>query len=423
MSGYEASNGNWLAWSQVLAAFLVQICTLGLSNSFGVFQSYFEHDLLNSFSPSSIAWIGTTQGFLSSIFGIISGPLYDKGYMKSLMYFGGALNVAGLLCTSFAGQYSWVILSYGIAIGLGSGALYVPSQAAIQTHFSPEKAAIPTGISMTGSSVGGIIYPILFRQLESRFGFSWTCRAFALINGVLLLTSCLLTRPRQSRQLERNTSLQSFSWHAFYDWKLVLLGVCGLILNIGVDVPFYFIPTFVQKKLGLSAGVGDSLLAGINASSLLGRIILNWLSGYSTALITWQFSIIGACVLLFCWWIIRTLAGIIAFVILYGFLVGGLTSLIPSTIRELDPYSEVIGARIGVVDGFQGAGFLIGPPIAGAIMVTSAGYFGVSMFCGALYLFLFILVGVLTYRRSKSSEEDDNENTNVSNTQREESST
>ncbi|KAI1472936.1 MFS general substrate transporter [Daldinia caldariorum] len=416
MAADEISSSAWLAWSQVLASFLIQLCTLGLSNSFGVFQSYFEHNILDSFSPSNIAWIGTTQGFLSSIFGIVSGPLYDKGYIRSLMYLGGALNVAGLLCTSFAGQYHWIILSYGIATGLGSGALYVPSQAAVQTYFSPEKASLPTGISMTGSSVGGIIYPILFRQLENSIGFSWTCRTFALINGVFLLTSCLLIKPRQSQQLERNISSRSVNSDVFYDWKLIILGVCALILNIGVDVPFYFVPTFVQMKLGLFAEVGDSLLAGINASSLLGRIFFNWISGYSTALITWQFSIFGACVLLFCWWIVRTLAGIIVFVILYGFLVGGLISLIPSTVRELNPHSEIIGARIGLVEGFQGVGFLIGPPIAGAIMVTSAGYFGVSMFCGALYFFLFTLVGILTYRRSKSSEEYDNENLELSNT-------
>ncbi|KAI1803272.1 MFS general substrate transporter [Daldinia bambusicola] len=415
MATDEASGCDWLAWSQVLAAFLIQCCTLGLCNSFGVFQSYFEHNIIDSFSPSNIAWIGTTQGFLLSIIGIVSGPLYDKGYIRSLMYLGGTLNVAGLLCTSFAGQYPWIILSYGIAIGLGSGALFVPSQAAIQNYFSSEKAALPTGISMTGSSVGGIMYPIIFRQLENRFGFPWTCRAFALINGVLLLTSCLLIKPRQSQQLERNISSRSANWDVFYDWKLIILGVCALILNIGVDVPFYFVPTFVQMKLGLSAEVGDSLLAGINASSLLGRIFFTWISGYSTAFITWQFLIFGACMLLFCWWIVGTLAGIVVFVILYGFFVGGLISLIPSTVRELNPHSEIIGARIGLVEGFQGVGFLIGPPIAGAIMMTPAGYFGVSMFCGALYFLLFTLVGILTYWRSKSSKQHDNENLELSN--------
>ncbi|KAI1651112.1 MFS general substrate transporter [Daldinia loculata] len=414
MSADESSDSDWLAWSQVVAAFLVQLCTLGLSNSFGVFQSYFEHNLLSLYSPSNIAWIGTTQGFLSSIIGIISGPLYDRGYIRSLMYFGGALNVAGLLCTSFAGQYAWIILSFGVAIGLGSGALYVPSQAVVQAYFPEKTAALPTGISMTGSSVGGIIYPIVFRQLENKFGFSWACRALALANGVFLLIACLLIKPRVPRDTERNTRPRPFNCEVFYDWKLILLGICALLLNIGIDVPFYFISTFVQGKLGLSPTVGDSLLAGINASSLFGRIFLTWISNYSKPLITWQFTILGACVLLFCWSVIETLAGIIAFVIFYGFLVGGLTSLIPPSVRELDPDSKAIGARIGLVEGFQGVGFLIGPPIAGAILESPAGYFGVSMFCGALYFALFLVVGILTCRRS-TSEEYPNESLALSN--------
>ncbi|KAI0113126.1 MFS general substrate transporter [Daldinia grandis] len=420
MSADEPLDSDWLAWSQVVAAFLVQLCTLGLSNSFGSFQSYFEQNLLSTYSPSNIAWIGTTQGFLASIFGIISGPLYDKGYIRSLMYFGGALNVAGLVCTSFAGQYTWIILSFGIAIGLGSGALYVPSQAVVQAYFPEENAALPTGISMTGSSVGGIIYPIIFRQLETKFGFSWACRALALANGVFLLISCLLIKPREPpRDSERNTSLRPFNCGTFYDWKLILLGICALLLNIGIDVPFYFIPTFVQTQLGLSPTVGDSLLAGINASALLGRIFLNWISNYSKPLITWQFTILGACVLLFCWSVIETLAGTIAFVIVYGFLVGGLTALIPSSVRELDPNSKAIGARIGLVEGFQGVGFLIGPPIAGAILESPAGYFGVSMFCGALYFALFLIVGILTCRRSAPAEERPSESLALSNIEEE----
>ncbi|KAI1662260.1 MFS general substrate transporter [Daldinia decipiens] len=405
MSADESSDSGWLAWSQVVASFLVQLCTFGLSNSFGVFQSYFEHNLLNLYSSSNIAWIGTTQGFLSSIIGIISGPLYDRGYIRSLMYFGGALNVIGLLCTSFAGQYAWIILSFGVTIGLGSGALFVPSQAVVQAYFPEKAAALPTGISMTGLSVGGIIYPILFRQLENKFGFSWACRALALANGVFLLASCLLIKPRVPRDTERNTRPRAFNCEEFYDWKLMLLGICALLLNLGIDVPFYFVSTFVQGKLGLSPTVGDSLLAGINASSLFGRIFLTWISNYSKPLITWQFTILGACVLLFCWSVIETLAGIIAFVIFYGFLVGGLTSLIPPSVRQLDPDSEAIGARIGLVEGFQGVGFLIGPPIAGAILESPAGYFGVSMFCGAFYFALFLIVGILTCRRSTSSEE------------------
>ncbi|KAI1099209.1 MFS general substrate transporter [Jackrogersella minutella] len=396
MDAFEPPNGGWLAWSQVIASFLINLCTLGLSNSFGVFQSYYEHNLLESYSPSAISWIGTAQGFLLSIVGIVSGPLYDKGYISHLMYAGTALNILGLLCTSFANQYHWIFLSYGIALGLGCGALYVPAQATIQTYFST-KAPLANGISMAGSSIGGILYPILFRQLQEKVGFGWTLLVFGLINGTLLLISCLLIKPRSRTEEEPITS--SFNWKSLGDRTLLLFGGCALLLNIAIDVPFYFVPTFVQDKLKLSPQVGDDLLAGMNASSLLGRLFLTWLARYLQPIVIWQFSILAACVLLFCWSSVGSLPGIIAFIILYGFLVGGLISLIPSSVRYICPDPNVIGARLGLVEGFQGVGFLIGPPIAGAILESSLGYFGVSAIFGTLYFTLFLVVGLFTWRR------------------------
>lgn len=150
--------------------------------------------------------------------------------------------------------------------------------------------------------------------------------------------------------------------------------------------------------MGLPLNVGDALLAGLNGSSFLGRLFLNWIAGsYFGPLITWQFTILGLSVLLFSWFAVANLAGMVAFVIAYGVLVGGSISLIPSSVGVISPNPNVLGTRIGLVEGFQGVGFLIGPPIAGAILESSAKYLGVSMFCGALYFLLFWGVGVFTW--------------------------
>ncbi|KAI2628706.1 MFS general substrate transporter [Hypoxylon sp. NC1633] len=392
----------WLAWSQVIASFLISFCTLGLGNSYGAFQSYYQHNILESYSPSDISWIGTTQGFLLSIVGIISGPLYDRGYMKSLVYAGTALNVLGLVATSFSTNYAWTFVSYGVILGLGFGILYVPAQAAVQAHFTC-KAALPTGISMAGSSVGGIIFPIMFRQLVEAIGFAWACRAIALMSGVLLMVACALVKPPPKPIVLTQTQDTIFNFRVLYDWKLLLFGCCALVLDMGIDVPFYFIPTFVQERLKRPPEIGDSLLAAMNGSSLFGRIFLSWLAGHLGPLRVFHSSILAACVLLLCWFTVDSLAGIIAFIIFFGFFVGGLMSLIPSSVAEIFPDTHLLGARIGLVEGFQGVGILIGPPIAGAIMDSPAGYLGVSVFCGALYFALILVMGVFTFRRRSAT--------------------
>ncbi|KAI0178748.1 MFS general substrate transporter [Hypoxylon sp. FL1284] len=404
---YPITDAGWKAWTQVLASFCICFCTVGVSNSFGVFQSYYQSNLLDSYWPSTISWIGTTQGFLLDVVSFVSGPLYDKGYVRYLFCVGGALNVIGLLSTSFATQYATVFLSFGIALGTGCGILYVPALTLISSYFDEDQAAVPLAVAMTGSSIGGIVYPILFRTLIESIGFSWACRVFASINGGLLLLACLIVKPKRNDEdvagveVEEKKTLASHlsTWRDLFDKKLLIFSICTLLLNVGIDVPFYYVPSFVREQLKQPPDVGDSLLAGLNGATLIGRLFLNWLSGSLNPLLVWQFTILVTAVLLWLWFTIDNMSGIVVFVICYGFVNGGLISLITPCVRQLYPDRETLGARIGIVEGFQGVGFLVGPPIAGAIMATSAGYLGVSIFDGTLYFVLFLLVGAFFTRK------------------------
>ena len=71
-----------LAWLQVVASFLLNINNWGLINTFGAFQAWYELDLLRSYSPSAISWIGTLQGSLILLVGVLSGPIFDSGYFQ-----------------------------------------------------------------------------------------------------------------------------------------------------------------------------------------------------------------------------------------------------------------------------------------------------------------------------------------------------
>ncbi|KAG1827419.1 uncharacterized protein BJ212DRAFT_51933 [Suillus subaureus] len=57
----EAPDGGLRAWLVAFAAALVMFSTLGFLLSWGIFQAYYEENLLLHTSPSTIAWIGSTQ--------------------------------------------------------------------------------------------------------------------------------------------------------------------------------------------------------------------------------------------------------------------------------------------------------------------------------------------------------------------------
>jgi len=407
--------------------------SLGLLNSFGIFQSHYQSTLLTTYPSSSITWIGTIQGFLFNVVMLATGRLYDTGHAKLLVYTGSLLNITGLIATSFATTYTPIFFSLGLCVGLGSGTLGVPSMAIVATYFDERKRPLGTGLAATGAALGGVIYPVLFRGFVDRMGFPWTVRTLVSVNAGLLIVACVLVRPlvvtkRQAVERERpdtptpavrlRSDMESMtgseprgtgigdsdhasskdpggSKHrfvdraAFRDRPFILFSVAMFLLWMGIDVQFFFLPSFAQQRLGLSADWGDYLLATMNASAIAGRAILGVAAMYAGAFATWQFSIGASCILLVCWVAVHNLPGILVMVILYGMITTGVSSLVSAALLQISPDISVVGTRMGMSGVLGGFGCLIGPPVAGAIQGTSAGYVGLTTFTAAVYLVAF----------------------------------
>lgn len=76
IDGYP--EGGSRAWLVAMGTGGVLFCTLGYTNSFGVFQAYYMLYILRDETPDRIAWIGSIQGFLIFAMGAIGGPLFDR---------------------------------------------------------------------------------------------------------------------------------------------------------------------------------------------------------------------------------------------------------------------------------------------------------------------------------------------------------
>jgi MFS family permease len=125
----------------------------GFTLSYGAFQAYYKDYLLSSSSDSAISWIGTVQGWLLILVGVLSGPLFDLGYFRSMLLVGNFLVVFGIMMLSLCTTYWQVFLTQAICMGLGAGLLYVPSLALIGIWFE-RRRALAMGIVMSGIAVG-----------------------------------------------------------------------------------------------------------------------------------------------------------------------------------------------------------------------------------------------------------------------------
>jgi hypothetical protein len=129
-------NGVPGAWLHVLGSFVLFFNTWGILNAFGVFQTYYESGTIFSKASSNISWIGAIQSYAVLSSGIIAGPIYDRGYLRTLLVVDSFGVVFGHMMLSISKTYWEVLLAQGFCIGLGAGCLFVPSMSVLPTYFS-----------------------------------------------------------------------------------------------------------------------------------------------------------------------------------------------------------------------------------------------------------------------------------------------
>ncbi|KAK4098627.1 MFS general substrate transporter [Parathielavia hyrcaniae] len=358
-------DGGLTAWLQVVGSAAILVNTWGVINTFGVFQAYYETDLLRAHSSSDISWIGSTQASLLFLVGVVAGPLYDMGYFRHLLLAGLFLIVLGQFTTSLCTTYWQVMLAQGVGMGVGMGLTFLPSAAILGQYFSRHRA-LALGLSSVGSPVAGTVFPILFSRVLPRAGFGWATRAIAFILlGVSAVPIAFMrTRvpPTSKRVLLDRT--------AAGDVPYLLFVAGGLFAFLVLYVPFFYIPLFATSHEVASHAFAPYLVTLLNVGSIFGRIVPNALADRWGSMNMMIVCVVGSAVLVFGWLGIHDLGGAVVYVLLYGAFSGGVVSLTPSVLVGLSPDMGRLGARMGLAFVVSGIAILVGTPIAGAILGT-----------------------------------------------------
>ncbi|GKZ32519.1 hypothetical protein AbraIFM66950_001988 [Aspergillus brasiliensis] len=370
-------NGGLQAWLQVAGSFFLFFNSWGTVNTYGAFQIYYETGLLRDQSSSDISWIGAIQAFLLLVIGVITGPLYDSGYFYVLVLSGSILIVVGFMTLSICISYWQVILAQAFCIGLGNGCLYIPSVAIIPQYFSSRRP-IAIAIAASGSSLGGVLYPIIFRQLQPRIGFGWATRTLGFIALVTTAFSLCVMHVRQFPRHKR--VLTDFS--AFKETPYTLFCMAMSFGYIGFFNPIFYIEAYAIKQHAIGEPLAFYLVSILNAASVPGRIIPGLLAPRLGPLNILLGSAIISGLLSLCWIAITDSGGLIAFAVLYGFFSGAFVALPAVALTSLTPNLDTLGTRLGMCSVLCGLGSLCGSPVAGAILDKTGSYLGVQLYSG-----------------------------------------
>lgn len=234
---------------------------------------------------------------------------------------------------------------------------------------------------VAGSSIGGVILPIMVNHLVGSLGFGWTIRAVAFMLLGIVIIGNLTVKSRLP------PSKRPFVFKEFvtpYTEPVFLLTTIGsFLLYLGGFLPFNFVIVQAQAN-GMSASLAGYLVSIINASSTFGRIVPAYFGDmYGVFNVYIVLTGFGGIFVLAVWLTAHANAGVIAFAVLYGFTSGCSFSIIPAMVARISDVRQM-GARTGSLYVASSFGVLVGSPIAGAI--SKNGFSGLIIFCGVLLL-------------------------------------
>lgn len=258
------------AWATVMGSFLVYFVAFGYMNSFGYFQNYYQQNDLASFSSPIIALIGSLQIGLMYVVGPISGALFDAYGHKVLalapslpdytrtyqltpdhwLYVAGAVGaVISCLGLSFAqkGQIWQYMLSQGLLFGLTVSFGTTVALAVVGQHFHRHRT-LAMGIIASGSSAGGVCFPIIFSQLVPKLGFRWAIRIVPLFFAFCYGLAILITRAKVARRPLRSAR-EIVDFRGFRDRRYTTLAIATIVGNLGLYVPYNYIGRLEREKI------------------------------------------------------------------------------------------------------------------------------------------------------------------------------
>lgn len=304
--------------------------------------------------------------------------------------------VFGLMMASLGYEYYQLLLAQGFCIGIGAGCLFIVSVAIIPQYFST-KRAFAIGIAASGSSLGGVIYPIVFHELQPVVGYGWATRIMGFIALATLSVPCVCIRLRVLPPPRK--TIIDFS--GFKELPFALFCLASFVGFIGLYIPFFYISEFSDSARGnLSTTLAFYMLPIVSSGSIVGRILPAYVADFTGPLNVLTLCTIVAGLLGFCWIPIQSSAGgTIIWSLLYGAFSGAFVSLQPSTVVSITDDLSAVGGRLGMNTFCAALGILIGNPVAGAI-VGDGNWVGLQCFCGGTLLAGSVLVAVTRWSRT-----------------------
>ncbi|KAG2150666.1 MFS general substrate transporter [Suillus bovinus] len=375
-----APDGGLTAWLVVVAVNLALFSTFGIANAWGVFQAYYQENLLRHTSPSNIAWIGSAQYALVYFPALATGRMFDLGYFKIPFLAASCVIVASVFLTAECTQFWQFFLVQGFSLGACCGIIVGPALVVI-SHWFDRKRGLAMSFAAIGASAGSTVFPAAAQKLIPLIGFKFTMRVF----GFILLATLGMANILLKRRLPPvNVRGGLFNLKVFRSRAYTIYCIAGILGFLGLYTELTYI-SVSAIAIGISKNFAFYIIAIANGASAFGRLSSGLIADKIGALNTMVAFTAMAGITTFAWPFATDESQIIAIAIIYGFSSGGFVTLFAVAAVAMGNMEDA-GRRVGMFMSLAAFGAIAGPPISGAISTASGGFVDAGLYAGGIIM-------------------------------------
>jgi MFS family permease len=264
-----------------------------------------------------------------------------------MVYTGSIGLVFSIMMISLCHSFWQFLLTQGVLLGISMALATWPMIALVGQYFKRSRAAA-TGFVVAGSSLGGIVWPIMIDRLlnTTSIGFPWTMRIIGFVMIPFLIFSCVAAKSpepvvQQEKDLEApetssDTQLvpekdpkpdPNAARKALYMQSSMQLTCLAMFVTyFGIFAPIFYLPSFATGQ-GFSTTLAFYTASIMNGASLVGRIIPGFVADKYGKFNCCIVAMISSGVVILCWTKVTSVAGLVIWSAAYGF-ASGVSSVI-----------------------------------------------------------------------------------------------
>jgi len=221
-------------------------------------------------TPFRVSWIESFQVWVTFASALISGSALDRIPAQILTTTGTLAFVLSCMLMSISTYWS-MFLSQALLQGIAVGTLFPPALTCTAHWFSRNRG-LALGIVASGSSLGGVLWPIILdRLIHNRgpggVGFGWALR----ISGFIALAALVPTIPFVRKRIAAVQRGPFVDTRSFHNRAFLLLLIGQFIIYLGFYSEYYYLPQ-MAATLSMPSHLIFYLSSAGNGVSALGRV-------------------------------------------------------------------------------------------------------------------------------------------------------